>query len=150
MLDTIPSYELISDPFAVRSAVTALCDAFAEPTERPPRRTRPFDRRKFGRLSFEVPVRILGAVFEGGGVHVSRDEDNSLLARTRDISLSGIGLAHAAPLPGGKVVAFFSPPSGQPICLAVEVAWSQAAAKDSWHSGVRILGVLDAADPPVA
>ena len=147
MLDTIPSYGLISDSFAVRSAVTAIREAFTVPSECRPMRAPPVDRRKFGRVSFQAPVRITAAVFDGTGVQIAHAEQNGLLARTRDISLSGIGLAHAAPLPGGKLVAFFSPPSGQSICLAIEVAWSQAAAKDSWHSGVRILGVLDAAEP---
>jgi hypothetical protein len=143
-----PLRHLISDRFAIRGAITAIRDAFSQLDERPRRAPAPADRRKHGRHEFEVAVRITGAVVEDGAVRVLHGARNSISARTRDISLAGIGLAHASPLPGRCAVAVFTPRAGNPICLVVEAAWSQPLAADSWLSGVSILGLIDSAEPP--
>ncbi len=134
---------LIGDQFAIRGVITAIRNALTHPDERQPSTPVSGERRKYGRLTLDVPVRVTRAVVEQGGVLMLPDEGSSVSARTRDISLGGIGLAHSAPLPGPHAVVVFHPWADAPISIVVEVAWSHATAGGEWLSGTKILGLTD-------
>lgn len=139
---------LNSDRFAIRAAVTAIRNAYMETNQQPLLAVGGAERRASARVRLNVPVRITAALVDQVEELVQSSEGRVLEAICRDISLGGIGLVHRAPLPGNCALVRFDLPGAEQVCLAVEQVWSNYSADGFWSSGVRILGVTDAAAAP--
>lgn len=138
-----PLQHLNSDRFAIRSAVTAIRNAFTHVVERQPLAFTPGERRGAARIALQIPVRMTAAVVEKEDVWVEEGFGSSIPAICLDISLGGVGLSHPSPLASGWAIVRFEIPADEAICLVVEFAWSNLAADGSCTSGARILGLID-------
>ena len=138
-----PPWQLNSDRFVIRSAVTAIRNAFTHIGERQPMAFVPGERRAAARIGLQIPVRLTAALVEQNAVWVERGFGSSIPAATLDISLSGIGLSHSSPLASGYALVRFEIPSEATVCLVVQFAWTNHSADGSCTSGARILGVID-------
>ncbi|HEY3967046.1 MAG TPA: PilZ domain-containing protein [Planctomycetaceae bacterium] len=134
---------LNSDRFAIRSAVTAIRNAFMQSNQQQLLAASGAERRASARVRLHVAVRITAAVVDQPAEQVQAAGGPCIEAICRDISLGGIGLTHLAPLPGHHAIARFNIPDDEPVCLAVECVWSNRSEDGTWTSGVRILGLTD-------
>ena len=137
---------LNSDEFAIRCAVTMIGNVLTRTEKREPLRFGPDERRTSPRVVVQVPVAVTPAIVDHLGVWIPQGINAAMPARSRDISLRGVGLAHAAPLVNHQALVTFSPPAAEPICLVIEAVWSQSQADGSHVSGSTILGVIDASE----
>ena len=138
MFHSPASRRLISDEFAVRGAVTAIRNSLAPPGERRPSSLTP-GARTYGRLRIQAPVSLMPVVVSDRRVAIL--DESPISARTRDVSLGGIGLVHSMPFPGRYAVVVFR--AGAPIWLVVEVTRSCPTQEEAWLSGARILGLIE-------
>ena len=137
---------LISDRFAIRSAVTTIRNAFTRTEVREPLHAGPSERRAAARIVVQVPVTVMPAVVDEHGVWLQAWKTTPIRARSRDISLCGVGFTHATRLPRRHAVLSFILAAIEPICLVVEVAWSHRQPDGSYLSGSKILGLIDLDD----
>jgi|GEM_PF-6653709 len=137
---------LNSDRFAVRNAVTAIRNSFMRVDGRQLLVGGGAERRASVRVALNVPVTITAADVDQGEI-VPRFGEGSLCEGVcLDISLGGLGLIHPLPLPADFAIVRFDIPADDPVCLAVEVMWSNRSEDDSWTSGVRIIGLANLID----
>ena len=138
-----PLQHLNSDRFVIRSAVTAIRNAFTHVSERQPLAFGPGERRAAARVGLRIPVRMTAAVVEQASVRLGEGFRSWIAAFSLDISLGGIGLTHPLPLARGCAIVRFEIPASDAICLVVEFTWSNLTADGSCKSGARILGLID-------
>ena len=91
----------------------------------------PFERRGETRRPFCRQATIL----------VSQGNPRIIMAFTRDVSDTGIGLLHAAPLEPGEITVNICRGNRGSIKLRVDVKWCHACGKGWCMSGGRILCV---------
>ena len=137
-----PSH-LNSDRFAIRNAVTAIRNAFMRPDGRQVMLHGEAERRASVRVRLEVAIRIMAADVEGGEVQPHRGRGSAIDGVSHDISLGGLGFTHSSPLSARYAIVRFDIPGEEPVCLAIELVWSNRAADGAWMSGSRILGLTD-------
>lgn len=145
MFDSRVSRPLISDELAVRDAVTAIRNSLLPPNERQPSSPEP-GRRTYGRLVVEAPVFLVPVVI--GDRRVTLLDGGPISARTRDLSLRSIGFVHTVPLTARYAAVGFS--TGARNWVVVEVTRSWPTGKDSWFSGAKILGLIEAGEAATA
>ena len=102
---------------------------------------------KDSRSAFPIPVsvRLLKSDAKPG----SLSETPSLMAHLRNISSIGIGLVHQARIDTPRYVLDFVLPSGERLLLLVEVRWQERSAYGTYHSGGKLLKILESADEEV-
>ena len=137
------SRRLISDEVAVRGAVTAIRNLLLPPGKRRPSSLTP-GTRTYGRLSIQAAVSLLPAVV--GDSRVAILDESPISARTRDVSLGGIGLVHSRRFPGRHAIVVFS--AATPIWLVVGLIRSCPEGDDAWLSATRILGLIQSGEAP--
>jgi hypothetical protein len=135
------SSNLNSDRFAVRNAVTAIRNSFMRVDGRQLLVGGGAERRTSVRVALRVPVRITTADVDQGEVLPRYGEGCLCEGVCLDISLGGLGLTHSSPLPGEFAIVRFDVPADDPVCLAVELVWSNRSEDGSWISGARIIGL---------
>ncbi len=140
---SLASCRLISDRFAIRAAVTTIRNAFTRSRDRNPLQPSQDERRTAARIIVQVPVTVTPAIVDGHGVRIPKGNCALNAARSRDISLGGVGFAHELPLASGHAVIQFNLAAAEPIYLVLEVAWSHRQPDGSYVSGSKIMGVLD-------
>jgi hypothetical protein len=138
-----PPWQLNTDRFVIRAAVTALRNAFTQIAKRQPMAFGPGERRAAARIELQIPVHLTAALVKRNDVWNEMGFGSSIRATCVDISLTGVGLSHATPLASGFAIVRFDIPAEQAICLVVEFAWTNVAGDGSCTSGARILGVID-------
>jgi hypothetical protein len=137
------SQQLISDEIAVRGAVTAIRNSLVPPSERRPS-SLTLGTRTYGRLSIQAAVSLLPAVV--GDSRVAILDESPISARTRDVSLGGIGLVHSMRFPGRYAIVVFS--AEAPIWFVVGLLRSCPEGDEAWLSATRILGLIESAEAP--
>lgn len=138
-----PPSHLNTDRFAIRNAVTAIRNAFMRPDGRPVMMHAESERRASVRVRLEVAIRITTADVDGGEVQPHRGRGSAIDGVSHDISLGGLGFTHSSPLSAKCAIVRFDIPGDEPVCLAVELVWSNRSPDGSWMSGSRILGLTD-------
>ena len=139
---TTPGH-LNSDRFAIRNAVTAIRNSYLRIDGRLLLIGGGAERRSSVRVGLRVPVRINMAHVDHGEVIPHTGESSVFEATCHDISLGGFGLTHASRLPFEFAVVRFDIPADDPVCLAVELVWSNRTDNGSWISGARIMGLTN-------
>jgi hypothetical protein len=134
---------LNSDRFAIRNVVTAIRNAFMRVDGRPVMMHCETERRASVRSRLEVAIRITTADVDAGEVQPHTGRGSAIDGVSHDISLGGLGFTHSSPLSARCAIVRFDIPGDEPVCLAVELVWSNRAADGSWISGSRILGLTD-------
>jgi hypothetical protein len=134
---------LNSDRFAIRHAVTAIRNSFMRVDGRPLLVLGGGERRASVRVAMRVPVRITAADIDQGEVHPRSGEGAVIEGVSQGISLGGLGLAHSSPVESDFAIVRFDLPPDEPVCLVVELVWSNRSENGSWMSGTRILGLID-------
>lgn len=70
------------------------------------------------------------------------DEPRTVAAFSRDLSPTGMGLVHCAPLELGEVILTVPVTDGQPLSFHTEIRWVQPFGEDWYISGARFLRVV--------
>lgn len=139
---TMPLH-LNSDRFAIRNAVTSIRNSFMRVDGRPLLVLGGGERRASVRVGMKVPVRISAAEIEQGEVLPNSGKEAAIEGVSQGISLGGLGLAHSSRVESDFAIVRFDLPPDEPVCLVVELVWSNRSADGSWMSGTRILGLID-------
>jgi hypothetical protein len=129
---------LSSDPNGIRNAV----ELITKDTRH--REMRCLERRSDTRLPFQRPVEVVALGDHGEPI---ASTIGPIIAYTRDISASGVGLLHDQPIPSKRVLVNFEMLGGETIGLVVALTWSRYVG-DFWHSsGGRLVGVVSQPNP---
>lgn len=89
------------------------------------------------RCELRVPLRLPVTLLPFG-------EDQAHAVSVRDISKTGISLAHETKLPKGRVLVLFEIPDAEPIGLIAEILWCQRTGDQQYISGESLVDVADA------
>jgi hypothetical protein len=138
-----PPRHLNTDRFVIRSAVTAIRNAFTQVAMRQPLSFGPGERRAAARIELRIPVHLTAALVKRNDVWTELGFGSSMRATCLDISLTGVGMSHPIPLSSGVAIVRFDIPAENAIYLVVKSAWTNTADDGSCISGARILGVID-------
>lgn len=65
--------------------------------------------------------------------------DEPLVAHVRNISLSGIGLSHGAPLAAGPVLLTYETQDGARLAVGVEISWCRPSGRGQYISGGKFV-----------
>jgi hypothetical protein len=145
-----PPWHLNSDRFVIRSAVTFIRNAFTQVSKRQPMSFGPGERRTAARIELQIPVHLTAALVKRNDVWTELGFGSSIPATCLDISLTGVGLSHPAPLASGVAIVRYDIPAENSICLVVKFAWTNTAGDGTCTSGARILGVIDTSAPTLS
>lgn len=105
--------------------------------------TRHLDRRHYNRSPIRMPVRVMPVLFDGRHAELQHTGDRGILAVTRDVSMTGVGLLHDEPIEEEFAVVNFDLLDGHPLSLLVEIRWSDIEQSGSYLSGGRFVGAVE-------
>ena len=105
--------------------------------------TRHLDRRHYHRSPIRMPIRVMPASFDGRHAELLHPGDIGILAVTRDVSLTGVGLLHDELIEAEFAVVDFDHLDGCPLTLLVELRWSNTEQSGSYMSGARFVGSVE-------
>jgi hypothetical protein len=69
-----------------------------------------------------------------------------LVAHVRNISATGVGLIHKEQIDSSRYVLDFPLKTGKCLSVLVELSWQQRLADGAYHSGGKLIEVVQAAD----
>ena len=102
------------------------------------RESRCLERRSDSRLPFQRPVEIVVLDDDGTGMGANKEP---IMAYTRNISSTGVGLLHDQAIQSNRVLLNFELLGGEIVGLVASLTWCRYLG-DFWYcSGGRLIGV---------
>lgn len=141
--DLLHGIPLQTDREVLFVCINELRNAYTSAGDRQPLCFDRGERRGSTRIPLRIPVRVTPVVVDGDSVWLTGEESIEIPADTTNLSLRGLGICHALPLPHRHVAVTFKVPGSADISILVELRWTSSADEGRLLSGARFLGLTE-------
>jgi hypothetical protein len=101
-----------------------------------------WDRRVYERFQHELPIHLTPVAFDGTIIEELESAPSPITALTRDLTLRGVGFAHAEPLSGDYALVDCELLARAGVRALVSLRWSNRGDAAGYSSGGRFVGLV--------